>query len=104
MATPTFHSELLARLFYDLLKYTLPANRLQAYLPLQTRLRRGDNYVHIVNASVFTLETQHHVIYEGSSLCARQKRFLKDAQQGDVPTCPGCIAHAKGVITRSLGL
>lgn len=100
----TSHPTLLSQLLHDLIRRTMPVDRLQAYLPFNTVLRRGDNHVHIVNTSVYTTETQFHTIHEGMSLCARYKRFTKPLRVEDEATCPGCIAHAKGVIYRSLGL
>jgi hypothetical protein len=102
--TSTSPSTLLTQILYDLIKRTMPADRLTAYLPFNTVLRRGDNHVHIVNDSVYTVDTQHHTIFEGMSLCARHRRFTKPLRIEDEATCPGCTSLAKGIIARSLGL
>lgn len=86
----------------DLLAHSLPTERLQAYLPFHTVVRHGSDFNHIVNASVFTVETQHHVIYEGVTLCARRKRGMTEPRKGEGVTCPGCIAHAKGIVLRTI--
>lgn len=93
---------MLQTILRDLLAHALPTERLQAYLPMHTVIRKGDNHNHIVNASIYTVETQYHTIFEGMSLCARRKRNLRDAS--GTATCPGCVAHAKSIILRSLSL
>jgi hypothetical protein len=86
----------------ELLAHALPVERLQAYLPMHTVLRRGNDHVHIVNASIFTAETQYHTIYEGMTLCARRKRGMSEPRKGEGVTCPGCVAHAKGIVLRTI--
>ena len=77
----------------------------QKRLPFQTSLGAGNNYVHIVNESLYKVKTNHHTIEEGDTLCYRLggvKWHLADLRDATVPTCPGCLAKAKWIIVNVL--
>lgn len=78
---------------------------------LERDVMRGDNYVHIVNRSAYTVETNSHLVPEGAALCARKEMFRPSADftirnnglvirldQHKTATCPGCLTKAKTVI------
>ena len=76
----------------------------QKLLPFQTSLAAGNNYVHIVNASAYTVETNHHTIEEGDTICYRAGGVKWELSQDSdrVTTCPGCLAKAKRIIVDHL--
>jgi hypothetical protein len=86
----------------DLLAHVLPTERLQAYLRFNTVLRKGDNHVHLVNASVFPQETRFHYIREGMTLCGRRTSRSRLTSTRDELDCPGCVSLAKGIIAREM--
>ena len=96
----TFLRELLAHgvpsaVIYDLLKRTIPTERIQAYLRFRTEVRHGHNLNHLVNASAFAVETRFHVIRENESLCGRRSQRFSVTTEG--VTCPGCTAIGKNL-------
>jgi hypothetical protein len=93
---------MLQTILRDLLAHALPTERLQAYLPFQTSIRRGTDHIHIVNESVFSVETRYHFIHTNETLCGRRKRSMADVPRGTAATCPGCTAIAKGVVARHI--
>lgn len=82
----------------------------QKLLPFQTVLGRGDNYIHIGNASSYAIETNSHVIHEGETLCKRDggpKWVINHGpatllDRGIIATCPGCLAKGKAIIVNHL--
>ena len=72
------------------------------FLKFRTSLGKGDNHVHIVNSSAFTIETDRHVIENGDTLCAkRNSTDLVDDVYYEA-SCPGCLAIGKGIAVRDL--
>lgn len=94
------------RLERDVLRGAINDKDVQKLLPFQTKLGRGNTYVHIVNASAYTVETNSHFIRETGTLCAREggARWTISSEiitaQG--ATCPGCLAKAKTIIVNHL--
>ena len=70
----------------------------QKLLPFKTRRVWGNTYVHIENASLYDVSTNHHTIGEGDTICFRSGETRSASRKGLVPTCPGCLAKAKRII------
>jgi hypothetical protein len=54
-----------------------------------------------VNESAYAVETQYHAIRDGDTLCARGAR-PRGTVTRTAPTCPGCVAKARGIIVNHL--
>lgn len=74
---------------------------IQKYLPFAIVKRAGNTYNHIVNDSVYPIQTEKRTVREGETLCGRRGYLYA----GDEPTydaCPGCLAIARGIAVRDL--
>jgi hypothetical protein len=91
----------LAAFIFKQLKASVAAEDIQSLLPFQTALELGDTHVHITNLSAYPVATKYHVITFGETLCKRAAMPRGEVRRA-LPTCPGCLAKARGVIVNSL--
>jgi len=88
----------------EALKSVIRVEDIQGLLPFQTGIVSGENFFHVVNESLYDVETKHHIIQKGSSLCARGINGNVSPVLGPIrgvyPTCPGCVAKSKNIIAR----
>ncbi len=77
---------------------------LYRYLPFAVSLKQGSTHEHIVNESVYPVQTEVRTVYQGESLCGRRRAFLdhKYAQRKHYTACPGCLAIGRGIAVRDL--
>ena len=59
------------RLEREVLKRSIADGDVQKLLPFNTVLVAGEHHFHILNTSAYDVETNSHVIQEGSTLCAK---------------------------------
>lgn len=90
----------LRKLIVNTLKATIEDADVLALLPFASAIACGDNYNHIINLSAYPVTTKYHTITKHQALCGREKTYYRGI--GAEPTCPGCIAKAKGVIVNNL--
>jgi len=93
--------EALARYIFQQLKASVAAEDIQSLLPFQSGLELGDTHVHITNLSAYPVETKYHTITFNDTLCKRGTE-PRGVVTGAEPTCPGCVAKARGVIVNHL--
>jgi hypothetical protein len=91
----------LAAFIFKQLKASVAAEDIQSLLPFQTALELGDTHVHITNLSAYPVATKYHVITFGETLCKRAAMPRGEVRRA-LPTCPGCLAKARGVIVNNL--
>jgi hypothetical protein len=79
-------------------------DELPEYLPFKVDTLAGENYIHLTNESVFPVETRHHVITQGVTLCGRNPVAPSrlSAVLRNEP-CPGCTAHGRSLAAKALG-
>ncbi len=98
------------------LKATIEDADVIALLPFASAIACGDNHNHIINMSAYPVSTKYHTFTKHEALCGcwkpsswvswwkpastREKTYYRGL--GAEPTCPGCIAKAKGVIVNNL--
>jgi hypothetical protein len=93
----------IARLEREVLKQSIADKDVQKFLPFNTRLVAGTNHFHIQNISGYAVETDHHIITEGETLCKRAGRVdLLDTNTWAAASCPGCLAKGKAIIVNHL--
>lgn len=90
----------LRKFIVDTLKATIEDADVIALLPFATTIACGNTQNHIINMSVYPVSTKYHTITKHQALCGRENTFYRGF--GAEPTCPGCIAKAKGVIVNNL--
>ncbi len=83
------------------LKASVAVEDIQSLLPFQSALELGDTHVHIVNLSAYPVFTKYHIVGLGDTLCKRGTDS-RGTVSGAEPTCPGCIAKARGGIVNNL--
>jgi hypothetical protein len=101
-------------MMFKVLVASVEDENVQAILPFQTSLRKGNRFTHIVNASFYTMKNVHS-IEPGDAICGRGGSFDSQAayrihttpvslhiDQHTVPTCPGCLAKSKHIIVEHL--
>jgi hypothetical protein len=93
--------EALAKYIFQQLKASVAVEDIQPLLPFQSGLELGNTHVHITNESAYPVSTQYHVIGNGDTLCKRGTDS-RGTVSGAEPTCPGCVAKARGVIVNHL--
>ena len=93
--------EALAKYIFQQLKASVAAEDIQSLLPFQSGLELGDTHIHITNESAYPVFTKYHVVGNGDTLCKRGTDS-RGTVSGAEPTCPGCIAKARGVIVNHL--
>jgi hypothetical protein len=84
------------------LKAGIPDNQVAKYLPFNTSIVEGDSHFHIRNESVYPVDTKHHTIENGDTLCAHWNGARLPELRYTFPTCPGCIAKAKNIVASHL--
>lgn len=93
--------EALAKYIFQQLKASVAAEDIQSLLPFQSGLELGDTYIHVTNESAYPVFTKYHVVGNGDTLCKRGTDS-RGTVSGAEPTCPGCVAKARGVIVNNL--
>lgn len=93
--------EALYKYIFQQLKASVAAEDIQKLLPFQSALELGDNYIHITNESAYPVFTKYHTVGLGDTLCKRGQD-TNGTVTGATPTCPGCVAKARGVIVNHL--
>lgn len=81
---------------------TIADEDVQDFLKFRTGLGSGRNFIHLVNRSAFTIETDRHVIEPGDTLCAKKDMTYYRTDDDRGATCPGCLAIGKGIAVRDL--
>lgn len=87
---------------HDIIKSVIRDEEIQAFLPFKSEIVAGENYFHIINDSGYIVETKHHFIPKGATICARgtgkADSPVLGPLRGVIPTCPGCVAKSKNII------
>jgi hypothetical protein len=93
----------------DRMKQHIPFDKVHHYLPFATVKRVGTDHIHIVNDSVYPIETERNTISMGQTLCKRSPyaktsltSMMDDTDVNDYTACPGCLAVAQGLAVRDL--
>lgn len=73
---------------------------LRQSLQFATAVRRGTTQRHILNDSVFTVQTAVHRIAPGHSLCGRKDNVYKNTNKE--ASCPGCVGIARCLVIRDI--
>jgi hypothetical protein len=68
---------------------------LRRALPFLTSVKRGKQFTHIVNESIFPVATRYHQIRQGQALCGRHDKTFKNTNKE--ATCSGCVGIARGI-------
>lgn len=102
-------------MMFKVLVASVEDENVQAILPFQTSLRKGNTFTHIVNESFYDVQTNYPSIEQGDAICGRGGSFDPHAayrirttpvsvhiDQHTVPTCPGCLAKAKRIVVKHL--
>jgi hypothetical protein len=76
---------------------TIPFDKVYKYLPFPIETARGNNFVHIVNASAYAVVTERRTVDVGQPLCGR---FSRRGGWDVTKPCPGCLAIAQGLAAR----
>jgi hypothetical protein len=88
----------------DVLKHSLADGDVQDLLPFHSKRVEGRTYVHIMNNSGYTVETNSHIIRKGETLCAhhRPEELTYAGYKGAEVTCPGCLTKGKAIVVNHL--
>lgn len=90
----------LAKFIFDQLKASIAAEDILNLLPFRSAIVFGEHHTHIQNDSAYPVYTKYHVIGRGDTLCAKVGQTYFPTRV--TPSCPGCIAKARGVIVNNL--
>lgn len=76
--------------------------RIHKYLPFAIRIMEGSTKKHIVNDSVYAVQTEKRNVADGEPLCGRVgDLYIPHGYSSHIP-CPGCLAIARGLAVRDL--
>jgi hypothetical protein len=92
----------MARAEYETVKSLIADEDVQSLVPFQTAMVHGENFIHIQNESSYAVETKYHTIRKGETLCKDSHQTWYVTARDTTPTCPGCLAKAKGIVATYL--